>query len=52
MTRAQSTAFLPSSAFHFRNAFANEPVIRLLGRWPIGCAGNGLCGGMMFVARD
>lgn len=51
MTRAQSTAFLPSSAFHFRNAFANEPVIRLLGRWPIGCAGNGFCGGMMFAAR-
>ncbi len=53
MWPARATAFLPSrNGFHFRNAFADEPVVTVLRRWRIGRAGNGLCGGMVFAARD
>jgi hypothetical protein len=50
---AQSeSGFLPSrDGFRFRNTFANQPVLRL-GALKIGRAGNGLCGGMVFAARD
>jgi hypothetical protein len=49
--------FVPSiSGFRFRNAFARVPL-RFIGipgmiRIPIGDASNGLCGGMVFAARD
>ena len=48
--------FLPStSGFHFNNTFAAVPdlTITILGKnVSIGNASNGLCGGMVFAARD
>ena len=48
--------FLPSvSGFHFANAFAHAPVLEWgagKARLRIGDAANGLCGGMVFAARD
>jgi hypothetical protein len=49
--------FLPStSGFHFANAFPHVPVRRIgipgVIEVPIGDASNGLCGGMVFAARD
>ncbi len=48
--------FLPSTyALHFPNDFPPAPIFRFgLGsaRIPIGSAANGLCGGMVFAARD
>jgi hypothetical protein len=50
--RESEPGFLPSrSGFRFRNTFADQPVLRL-GDLKIGRAGNGLCGGMVFAARD
>jgi hypothetical protein len=52
----EPSAFLPSrSGLHFANDFPRGPVLRAgLGpvRIPIGNAANGLCGGMIFAARD
>ena len=51
------TAFSPSaSGFRFPNSFPHVPV-RHIGipgvvSIPIGDASNGLCGGMVFAARD
>jgi hypothetical protein len=48
--------FLPNTyALHFANDFPPAPIFRLgLGpaRIPVGNAANGLCGGMVFAARD
>jgi hypothetical protein len=48
--------FLPStSGFHFPNAFPHGPLFRvgLAGvSIPLGDAANGICGGMIFAARD
>jgi hypothetical protein len=48
--------FLPSiSGFHFPNAFAKAPVMRLAvgpEQIPVGNAANGLCGGMAYATRD
>jgi hypothetical protein len=48
--------FLPSTyALHFPNDFPPAPIFRFgLGsvRIPVGNAANGLCGGMVFAARD
>jgi hypothetical protein len=48
--------FKPStSGFHFSNSFPNVPLltINVLGQQiPIGAASNGMCGGMVFAARD
>jgi SOS-response transcriptional repressor LexA len=48
--------FLPStSGFHFDNAFSHAPDVKItiLGKTiGIGDAANGLCGGMVFAARD
>jgi hypothetical protein len=56
ITRVEVTGFLPStSGFHFPNAFPGGPVLRFgLGRVriPIGNAADGLCGGVIFAARD
>jgi hypothetical protein len=50
------TRFRPSTAgFHFANAFVHQSLFRvpILGsRVPIGNAARGLCGGMIFAARD
>jgi len=50
------TGFLPStSGFHFPNAFAKAPVMRIAvgpQEIPVGNAANGLCGGMAYAARD
>jgi len=56
MAQASVAGFLPStSGFHFANDFPDGPFleIRLAGlSVPIGNAGNGLCGGMVFAVRD
>jgi hypothetical protein len=56
MMRMSVHGFLPSTyALHFPNDFPPEPIFRLgLGpaRIPVGNAANGLCGGMVFAARD
>lgn len=56
MTSRRVSGFTPAaSGFHFPNRFAREPVLVLsLGvvRLPIGDASRGLCGGMVFAARD
>jgi hypothetical protein len=56
VTSRRVPGFTPSvSGFHFPNHFAKEPVIVLsLGvvRLPVGDASRGLCGGMVFAARD
>jgi len=48
--------FRPStSGFHFSNSFPNVPLLTIdvLGQQiPIGDAANGLCGGMVYAARD
>jgi hypothetical protein len=48
--------FLPSTyALHFPNDFPPGPIFRMgIGpaRIPVGNAANGLCGGMVFAARD
>lgn len=53
---ARVPGFLPSrSGFHFPNRFDDAPVAELgfAGvRLPIGNASRGLCGGMVFAARD
>ncbi|CAN5161612.1 hypothetical protein BH20ACT24_BH20ACT24_00680 [soil metagenome] len=53
---ARVPGFLPSrSGFHFPNRFSEAPVaeLRLAGlRLPVGNASRGLCGGMVFAARD
>ena len=57
MTANRVPWFLPSvSGFRFSNAFPRVPL-RWIGvpgvlRVPIGDASNGLCGGMVFAARD
>lgn len=57
MTANQVPGFLPSvSGFRFRNAFPRVPLRRIgipgVVSVPIGDASNGLCGGMVFAARD
>ncbi len=48
--------FLPSrDAFAFGNSWPSEPAIVVnsaLGRFDVGDASNGLCGGMVFAVRD
>lgn len=49
--------FLPSTAgFHFANDFPAQPILMLtvsgLGEVAIGDASRGVCGGMVFAARD
>lgn len=48
--------FLPSRwGFHFTNFFPRQPLFYVslgLGQLPIGNAVNGMCGGMIFAARD
>lgn len=48
--------FLPSiNGFRFSNAFPSMPLLRIdlgVAQLPIGDASNGLCGGMVFAARD
>lgn len=48
--------FLPSTGgFRFSNSWPKVPVTTIpgpFGRIPIGSAANGLCGGMVFAARD
>lgn len=57
MTNRVVPGFLPStSGFGFANAFPHVPVRRIgipgVISIPIGDASNGLCGGMVFAARD
>lgn len=56
MTSVRVPGFLPSrSGFHFPNRFSDAPVaeLRLAAlRLPVGNASRGLCGGMVFAARD
>jgi hypothetical protein len=59
ISRAVVDGFLPStSGFHFANAFPSTPLLSLpsitVGNIQIGIgdASNGLCGGMVFAARD
>jgi hypothetical protein len=56
VTSVRVPGFTPAlSGFHFPNRFAKEPVLVLsLGvvRLPVGDASRGLCGGMVFAARD
>jgi hypothetical protein len=56
VTSRHVPGFTPAaSGFHFPNRFAKEPVL-VLSLWvirlPIGDASRGLCGGMVFAARD
>jgi hypothetical protein len=56
VTSVRVPGFSPAaSGFHFPNRFAKEPVL-LLNLWvlklPVGDASRGLCGGMVFAARD
>ena len=48
--------FLPSrDAFAFDNGWPSEPAVvvnSVLGRFDVGDASNGLCGGMVFAVRD
>jgi hypothetical protein len=57
MTAARVPGFLPSTCgFHFANAFWPQPLFRIplpgLGHLRIGDASRGLCGGMIFAARE
>ena len=57
MTSNQVPGFLPStSGFRFPNSFPRVPLRRIgipgVVSVPIGDASNGLCGGMVFAARD
>ena len=52
MASARVPGFLPSTCgFRFANVFLPQPLL-CLGRLPIGDASRGLCGGMVFAARD
>jgi hypothetical protein len=52
MASARVPGFLPSTCgFRFANFFPPQPLLRLA-RLPIGNASRGLCGGMVFAARD
>jgi hypothetical protein len=57
MPSARVPGFLPSTCgFRFANFFPRQPLLRVplagLGHLPIGDASRGLCGGMVFAARD
>lgn len=57
MASARVPGFLPSTCgFRFANAFLPQPLFRFplpgLGHLRIGDASRGLCGGMVFAARD
>jgi hypothetical protein len=56
MINRRVPGFRPSaSGFHFANRFRPEPVLLLnlgLLKLPVGNASRGLCGGMVFAARD
>jgi hypothetical protein len=57
MASARVPGFLPSTCgFRFANAFLPQPLLRIplagLGHLRIGNASRGLCGGMIFAARD
>jgi hypothetical protein len=57
MASARVAGFLPSTGgFRFPNVFPPQPLLRVplagLGHLPIGNASRGLCGGMVFAARD
>jgi hypothetical protein len=57
MSSAHVPGFLPAQhGFRFANAFASQPLFRIplppFRGIPIGDAKNGLCGGMIFAARD
>ncbi len=56
MKRAEIEGFVPSaSGFHFPNSYPHAPVLAVqVGqlRLGVGDAANGLCGGMVFAARD
>jgi hypothetical protein len=54
MASARVAGFLPSAnGFRFANAFLPQPLFRLPPtRLGIGNASRGLCGGMVFAARD
>jgi len=57
MTSVRVGDFRPSvHGFHFRNAFAPDPIRRFqlgnVATLDIGDAANGLCGGMSYAARD
>lgn len=54
MASARVPGFLPSTCgFRFANAFLPQPLFRLpLAGLRIGDASRGLCGGMVFAARD
>ncbi|HZT80907.1 MAG TPA: hypothetical protein VFA26_11815 [Gemmataceae bacterium] len=57
MASARVPGFLPSTCgFRFANVFRPQPLIRVplagLGSVRIGDASRGLCGGMVFAARD
>ena len=54
MASARVPGFLPSTCgFGFANAFLPQPLFRLpLAGLRVGDASRGLCGGMVFAARD
>jgi hypothetical protein len=54
MASARVAGFLPSTGgFRFPNNFPPQPLFRVpLAGLPIGNAARGLCGGMVFAARD
>jgi hypothetical protein len=57
MASARVPGFLPStSGFRFANCFLPQPLFRVplagLGHLRVGDASRGLCGGMVFAARD
>ena len=57
MTTQRVPGFKPSiSGLHFGNLFPHAPVLRIplppFGCLPVGNAAGGLCGGMIFAARD
>jgi hypothetical protein len=57
MTSRRVPGFKPSaSGLHFGNLFPHAPVLRIplppFGSLPVGDAAGGLCGGMIFAARD
>ena len=57
MTTQRVPGFKPSiSGLHFGNLFPHAPVLRIplppFGCLPVGDAAGGLCGGMIFAARD
>ncbi len=57
MPRCLVPRFRPSThGFHFANSFPRQPVLTVplpgIGNVPVGDASRGLCGGMVFAARD